>query len=87
MVTNYPKLRVNFTHVKLIIVAGKNCPKIRINNTLGFFLGKEYLKLLYLKFRDELKFSKKKKEAKICLNLRKSISEFQNLIIRFFKFR
>ena len=35
---------------------------------------KEYLKLLHLKFRDELKFSK-------------NLSEFQNLIICFLKFR
>ena len=43
---------------------------------------KQYLKLLYLKFRDEFKSS-----VKIFLNLRRSIFEFQNLIIRFFKFR
>ena len=45
---------------------------------------KEYLKLLYLKFINVLKFRAELKFSKISLNLSRSITEFQNLRITFF---
>ena len=34
---HYPQLSVNFTHMKVTFVRGKNYPEIGVNITLGFF--------------------------------------------------